>query len=100
MLATLLTVIPGLIVPAVTQVFVDQVLIGGFRGMWARPLLLAMLGAMVVKAVLTHVRLGLLRRLRSRLSAGSVNQFMWHLFQLPASYYGQGIAQKSQGASV
>lgn len=87
-LAALLMVIPGLIVPALTQVFVDQVLIQGFRD-WARPVLLGMLAAVLLKALLAHLQLGMLRRLKSRLSVGMSSRFVRHLLELPAAYYGQ-----------
>jgi NHLM bacteriocin system ABC transporter peptidase/ATP-binding protein len=90
-LAALLLVIPGLVVPALTQVFVDQVLVQGFRD-WARPIILGMLAAALLRAFLTHLQLGLLRRLKTRLSVAMSSRFVWRLLQLPAAYYGQRYA--------
>lgn len=87
-LAALLMVIPGLAVPALMQVFIDEVLIEGLRD-WARPVILGILAAVLLRAVLTSIQTGLLRRLRQRLAAGMSSRFVSHLLELPAAYYGQ-----------
>ena len=90
-LAALFMVIPGLVAPVLTQVFVDQVLVQGFRD-WARPVILGMIAAALLKTLLTHIQLGLLRKTRIRLAVGMSSRFVWHLLQLPAAYYGQRYA--------
>jgi NHLM bacteriocin system ABC transporter peptidase/ATP-binding protein len=87
-LAAFLLVLPGLVVPALVQVFVDRVLVQGFSN-WARPILLGLLLAALLKIVLIRMQSGMLRRLKIKLSVVFSSRFVWHLFALPASYYAQ-----------
>jgi NHLM bacteriocin system ABC transporter peptidase/ATP-binding protein len=84
-------VVPGLVVPALTQVFVDQLLIAGLHD-WLRPLLLGLLLTAVCRGVLLHLQLQALRRLRRQLAAVLSGQFLWHLLRLPSSFYAQRYA--------
>jgi ABC-type bacteriocin/lantibiotic exporter with double-glycine peptidase domain len=54
-------VLPGLAVPGLTQVFVDQILIAG-RHDWLRPLLLGLLLTAVCRGILLRLQLQVLRR--------------------------------------
>jgi ATP-binding cassette subfamily C protein len=90
-LVGLLLVLPGLAVPALVQVFLDQVLIEG-RADWLRPVFLALLAAVLALAALRHLQLGALRRMRLALAARLTSGFLWHLLRLPAAFYGQRFA--------
>ncbi|MBE9107883.1 NHLP family bacteriocin export ABC transporter peptidase/permease/ATPase, partial [Nodosilinea sp. LEGE 07298] len=91
LLAGLLLVLPGLAMPAFSQVFVDQVLIQG-RSSWLRPLLLGMLITSVLTGLLTRLQLQILRRLRIKLAMGMSSGFLWHILHLPVSFYDQRFA--------
>ena len=84
----LLLVIPGLVIPAFSQIFIDNVIIAE-RTDWLRPLLLAMFLALLVQTVLRFLQLRYLRRLRIKLSIKMSSGYMWHLLRLPASFYAQ-----------
>ena len=64
-------------------------LVQGFRD-WARPVILGSPAALL-KTLLTHIQLGLLRKTSIRLAVGMSSRFVWHLLQLPAAYYGQPV---------
>jgi ATP-binding cassette, subfamily C, bacterial len=87
----LLLVLPGLAMPAFSQVFVDQVLIQG-RQEWLRPLILGMIGTALLTGLLTRLQLKSLRQLRLKLAMGMSSQFLWHLLHLPTSFYDQRFA--------
>ena len=87
-LAGFLLVIPGLTIPAFSQVFIDSILLEGRVG-WLRPMILAMIGAVLLQAALRFLQLRYLRRLKIMLSIKLSSRFMWHLLQLPAMFYAQ-----------
>src|SRR5439155_27257031 len=60
-LAGFLLVIPGLAIPAFSQIFLDRILIER-RVDWLRPLIAAMIVALVIQAILKSIQLRYLRR--------------------------------------
>jgi ATP-binding cassette subfamily C protein len=89
--AGLFLTIPGILVPALSQVFVDQVVIGG-RDDWLRPVIAAMLVLRLVQGLLTLMQRRFLRRFRVGLAARLTAHFFWHLLRLPAAFYAQRFA--------
>ncbi|MBL1203672.1 MAG: NHLP family bacteriocin export ABC transporter peptidase/permease/ATPase subunit [Nostoc sp. GBBB01] len=89
--AGFLLVIPGLAIPAFSQIFVDNVLIEQ-RDEWLRPLILGMIFTAGLKAFLTLVQLQFLRQLKIKLSVGMKSKFLWHILRLPMSFYDQRFA--------
>jgi ATP-binding cassette subfamily C protein len=87
-LTALFLVIPGLAAPALSQVFVDNVLVRKMED-WARPIIFGVALAALLKALLTMLQLRLLRRLKVKLSVSMSSKFVWHLFRLPADFYAQ-----------
>ena len=90
-LAGFLLVIPGLAIPAFSQVFVDQVLIEN-RADWLRPLILGIVLTSVLTGLLTLLQLRFLRRMKIKLSISMSSQFLWHILRLPVSFYDQRFA--------
>lgn len=90
-LAGLLRVIPGLAIPILTQVFVDQILVEE-RQDWLRPLLLGMLIIASLRGCLTWLQLRYLRRLKVKLAVSLSARFLWHILRLPVSFYAQRYA--------
>ncbi|NET88330.1 MAG: NHLP family bacteriocin export ABC transporter peptidase/permease/ATPase subunit [Kamptonema sp. SIO1D9] len=84
-------VIPTIALPVFTQIFIDRILIAG-REDWLRPLLLGLLFAGVIQAILTLLQLQALRGLKIKLAVGMSSKFVWHLLQLPISFYEQRFA--------
>jgi len=91
MLCGLLLVVPGLVVPTFTRVFVDDYLIGG-RAFMVRPLLLAMAVTAVVLMLLNWLQKYYLLRLETKLSLLHSSRFFAHLQRLPVPYFVQRFA--------
>lgn len=90
-LLTLLLVVPGLVIPALLRVFVDDVLIAGYTD-WIRPLLAAFAVTAIVRTALTYLRLRYLLRLQMALAVGASTRFVWHLLTLPMAFFSQRFA--------
>ncbi|MBE9180195.1 NHLP family bacteriocin export ABC transporter peptidase/permease/ATPase subunit [Oculatella sp. LEGE 06141] len=90
-LASFLLVMPSLVIPAFSQIFVDNVLVGGRTG-WLPYLLFGMLLTVGLQGVLTLLQLQYLRRLKIKLSVSLSSQFVWHVLRLPVSFYAQRFA--------
>jgi NHLM bacteriocin system ABC transporter peptidase/ATP-binding protein len=78
-LCGLLLVIPGLIIPTFTRVFIDDYLLAGQTWL-VKPLLWAMAGTVLIHGILTWLQ-------KHALLTSS--QFFTHILQLPAAYFGQ-----------
>lgn len=89
-LASLLLVVPGLVVPTFTRVFVDDILVRD------QPIITELLIAMAVVAVvmgfLTYLQQTFLLRLETKLSLSMSSKFFWHLFRLPIDFFTQRFA--------
>ena len=90
-LCGLLLVIPGLVIPTFTRVFIDDYLVGGQAWM-IQPLLLAMGAAIVVQGALNWLQKYYLLRLETKLALTTSSRFFTHLLQLPTAYFGQRFA--------
>jgi ATP-binding cassette subfamily C protein len=90
-LAGFLLVVPGLVIPAFTGIFLDSILIDQ-RADWLRPLILAMVVAALAQGTLKFLQLNYLRRFRLSLAAKMSAQFFWHLLKLPVDFYSQRYA--------
>ena len=90
-LCGLLLVIPGLVIPTFTRVFIDNFLVN--KQTWlVRPLLVFMAATIVVQAVLTWLQQYYLLRLESKLALATSSRFFNHILRLPAAYFGQRYA--------
>ena len=87
-LASLALVIPGMLIPIFTKVFVDEVLVKGLQD-WLRPLLLGMAITAVMRAALTWLRQRYLLRLETKLALSTSGQFFWHVLRLPMEFFTQ-----------
>ena len=90
-LASLFLVIPGLIIPSFTQIFIDQFLING-RSNFVMPLLLAMGGVLLVNAFLIFLQQYYLLRLETKLALATSSKFLWHIMHLPTAFFTQRYA--------
>ncbi len=83
-----LLVFPGLVLPVLSQVFIDDVLGQGYQD-WLTRILVFMAGCLLLKGGLTYYRALLLSRLRSKMSLISGYRFLKHLFRLPMTFFDQ-----------
>lgn len=96
LLAGLALVIPGLVVPVFSKVFVDAVLLEG-RGSWLGPLLLAMAAAGLFLGALTWLQQSYLLRLETKMALAASSRFLWHVLRLPAEFFTQRFAGDISG---
>lgn len=90
-LAGFLLVVPNLTLPALTQVFIDQVLVEG-RLSWLPYVLFGLLLVAGLQGVLTLLQLRYLRGLKVKLSVSMASRFVWHVLRLPSDFYAQRFA--------
>lgn len=81
-------VVPGLLTPVFTKVFVDNYLIGQMD-YWVRPLLLGMAITAIMRILLSWLQENTLAHLRARLSVAGSSRFLWHVLRLPMVFYQQ-----------
>jgi NHLM bacteriocin system ABC transporter peptidase/ATP-binding protein len=87
-LASFGLVIPGLLVPIFSKVFVDNFLVAGMQS-WLKPLLVAMAITAIVRAILTYLQLSSLLRMEIKLAISTTGKFFWHILQLPMPFFAQ-----------
>ena len=90
-LAGFFLVIPNLILPAFSQVFVDNILTGG-RLHWLPYVLFGMFLTVGLQGFVSLLQLRYLRALKIKLSVGMASRFVWHVLRLPVSFYAQRFA--------
>lgn len=87
----LLLVVPGVLVPLFSQLFIDQILLEGNRG-WLAGFCALLGGVAVFQGVLTAYRGWMLDRLQNKLSLLSCHALLGHLFRLPIQFFDQRYA--------
>jgi len=90
-LASLGLVVPGMVVPAFSRVFVDYYLIQGFTT-WLPPLLIGMAVAALLRAGLTWLRQHYLLRLQTKLVLRGSCALLWQVLRLPTRFFAQRYA--------
>lgn len=84
-------VIPGLLTPIFTKIFVDEYLVGKLDS-WVKPLLLGMFITFTLRGLLTWLKQYYLMRFESKLSVAESSKFLWHVLHLPVVFYNQRSA--------
>lgn len=84
----LLLVFPGLLLPVLSQVFMDDVLVAGNTD-WFGKLILFMAAAILLQIALTLYRDAVLVRLQKKMVLLSARSFLSCLFRLPISFFDQ-----------
>ena len=87
-LATLALVLPGIVVPVFSRVFVDAVLVQG-TATWVRPLLFAIALTVVVTGLLTWLQQRGLLAMETKLATVGSSRFFWHVLRLPMEFFAQ-----------
>ena len=90
-LAGLALVVPALLSPVFTQLFVDDYLGNGLTT-WITPLILAMVATAALIAFLTGLQQIYLLRLQVKLSVTTSSRFFWHVLRLPVQFFSQRYA--------
>lgn len=87
-IAGLALVIPGLIIPTFSRIFVDYVLVAN-QANWWRPLLFGMAVTAIARGILAWTQDKALARLEAKLSVSNSAGFLWHILRLPVEFYAQ-----------
>ncbi|WP_084156209.1 NHLP family bacteriocin export ABC transporter peptidase/permease/ATPase subunit [Desulforegula conservatrix] len=87
-LAGLFLVVPGIVIPVFTRIFVDNVLVGRMLG-WFRPLLVAMSITALIRFTLTWLQEHYLLKFETRLAISSSAKFLTHILSLPVEFFSQ-----------
>ena len=95
-LLSLLLLAPGLLIPILARIFVDDVLVAGGTN-WITPLLLGLALAAILRTVLLGLQGWLLRRMEARLALRATGEFVWHLLHLPVRFFSQRYAGEIGG---
>ena len=91
MLCGLAMVVPGLVIPTFSKIFVDSVLIARVDG-WLRPLLIAMTMTLVLRLALGWVQQLYIKRLQTKLLVTTTTEFFEHVLHLPIEFFAQRYA--------
>ncbi|PKK91080.1 MAG: NHLP family bacteriocin export ABC transporter peptidase/permease/ATPase subunit [Candidatus Wallbacteria bacterium HGW-Wallbacteria-1] len=87
----LFMVIPGLIIPACSRIFVDNYLIKRMDS-WVKPLLIAMALTAILRTVLSWLQSYYYLRFETKLASVNSSKFFWHVFRLPVEFFNQRFA--------
>jgi len=90
-LVGLALVIPGLLIPVFSKIFVDDILLAN-RQAWLVPLLLGMGLTGLLRGILTWIQKYYLLRLQTKIALTTSGQFMWHVLRLPVEFFSQRFA--------
>lgn len=87
LLLGLLLVIPGLVIPGFSRIFIDDILIADNNIV---PLLLvSMIVVLVLNIGFTGLQRRYLLRLQTKLAIGRSGRFLWHILRLPVEFFTQ-----------
>ena len=87
----LLLVFPGLVLPVLSQIFMDDILVAGYTD-WLTKLLVFMGMLVLLKVGLSYYRSLVLQKFRSKLTLVSGYGFLRHMLRLPVSFFDQRYA--------
>ena len=88
MLATLMLVLPGLVIPIFSKIFVDEILVAD-SSRWLMPLLIGMGFTALLNGLITWLQQINLSRLEVKLALNASAQFFWHVLRLPVGFFYQ-----------
>lgn len=91
MVLGLCMIIPGLAVPVMGQIFIDDIF-SLKHPEWILKLLYSMLGVMVLLGLMTAMRAAVLTYWQKKLTIADSSGFFWHVLRLPVAFFQQRYA--------
>lgn len=88
LLVSAMLVVPGIIIPTFSKIFVDDILIRHAQG-WLTPLLIGMAVAALARMLITAFQQSLLLRLQNKIAVTMISRFFWHVLSLPIEFFSQ-----------
>ncbi len=87
----LLLVVPGLLIPAFSKVFIDEVLIHG-KADWLIPLIIAIIVTHGARTTITMLRRFALLKVSLHVEVAGSTRFLWHVLHLPVRFFDARLA--------
>ena len=91
MVLGLCMIIPGLAVPVMSQIFIDDVF-SLKHADWIVKLLNAMFGTMIMLGIMTAMRAAVLTYWQKKLTIADSSGFFWHVLRMPVAFFQQRYA--------
>ncbi len=85
---SLALIVPGIVIPGFSKIFVDEILIGNNEN-WLKPLLIGMAATAAVRALVAGLQQSLLLRLQTKLAVVMISRFLAHVMSLPMDFFAQ-----------
>lgn len=92
----LLLVLPQVLIPVFSQVYIDEIWGQGMQA-WLKPMLWALVLVLLLQTLMKHLQLTAIRRLTRRLDSRFSAQFERHVLSLPERYFSQRYAGDING---
>ncbi len=90
-LVSLMLVIPGMLIPTFSKVFIDQILLGD-KTTWLSILLLGLAITALMRGGLTWLQQYFLLRMETKIALSSSSRYLWHVLRLPMEFFSQRTA--------
>lgn len=90
-IAGLFLVIPGLVIPTFSKIFIDDILLGG-KDYWLRALVWGMVITGIIQVILTYVKNQYLLKMQTKIAIITSGKFLWHVLRLPVQFFSQRYA--------
>jgi len=87
-LTSLALVLPGLVVPVFSRIFVDEILVQDNSSL-LRPLILGMAITALIRGAITLLQQHYLLRFETKLALAASARFFWHVLRLPIVFFTQ-----------
>lgn len=87
-LCGLALVIPGILIPTFTKIFVDDILLGEMSH-WLLPLIIGLSITALLRGGLTWLQQYYLLRLETKIALQTSSKFFWHVLRLPIEFFSQ-----------
>ncbi|HXU26586.1 MAG TPA: ATP-binding cassette domain-containing protein, partial [Bacteroidia bacterium] len=88
LLASLALIIPGIVIPGFSKIFIDDILIGQIQN-WFLPLLVGMVITGLMRAIFSWLQQIHLLRLQTQLLLTNTVKFLQHVLRLPIVFFSQ-----------
>jgi NHLM bacteriocin system ABC transporter peptidase/ATP-binding protein len=85
---SLALIVPGIVIPGLSKVFIDEVLIQNNQS-WLVPLLIGMGLTALFRTLVTALQQSILLRVQTKLSVVMTSRFIWHVMALPMDFFAQ-----------
>ena len=90
-LLSLFLIVPGIIIPGFSKIFIDNILINEMRS-WFAPLIIGMIGVALLQTLLVFLQRRFLLKLRMKMMLSMNAGFTLHLIKLPLQFFYQRFA--------